>query len=83
MERAEAHSQYPAVRLIEATPAAYRLVAEADLHAVTTPLPARGGGTRPTPLLSFPAWNAPVLSHGLLYLRGKDTLVALELVARD
>ena len=26
------------------------------------------------------AWAAPVLSHGLLYLRGRDRLVCLELI---
>lgn len=33
------------------------------------------------PLLAYPAWAAPVLSHGLLYVRGKDKLVCLELIA--
>jgi len=32
-------------------------------------------------LLRSPAWAAPVLSHGLLYLRGKDQLVCLELIS--
>ena len=32
------------------------------------------------PLLKYPAWAAPVLSHGLLYLRGKDQLVCVELI---
>jgi outer membrane protein assembly factor BamB len=31
-------------------------------------------------LLSHPAWNAPALAHGILYVRGKDRLVALELI---
>jgi outer membrane protein assembly factor BamB len=31
-------------------------------------------------LLKPPAWAAPVLSHGLLYVRGKDRLVCLELI---
>jgi hypothetical protein len=30
-------------------------------------------------LLKYPAWAAPVLSHGLLYVRGKDRLVCLDL----
>jgi hypothetical protein len=34
----------------------------------------------PAHLLRYPAWAAPVLSHGLLYLRGKDRLVCLELI---
>ncbi len=32
------------------------------------------------PLLEYPAWAAPVLSHGLLYVRGKDRLLCLELI---
>jgi outer membrane protein assembly factor BamB len=31
-------------------------------------------------LLKYPAWAAPILSHGLLYVRGKDRLVCLELI---
>lgn len=30
------------------------------------------------PLLKYPAWTAPILSHGLLYVRGKDRLVCLQ-----
>ena len=32
------------------------------------------------PLLKEPAWSAPILSHGLLYVRGKDRLVCVELI---
>jgi outer membrane protein assembly factor BamB len=31
-------------------------------------------------LLEYPCWAAPILSHGLLYVRGKDRLVCLELI---
>lgn len=34
------------------------------------------------PLLEYPAWAAPILSHGLLYVRGKERLVCLELIPR-
>ena len=27
-----------------------------------------------------PAWAAPILSHGLMYLRGKSELVCVELI---
>ncbi len=30
------------------------------------------------PLLQYPAWAAPILSHGLLYVRGDDRLLCLE-----
>jgi hypothetical protein len=35
-------------------------------------------GTRP--LLRYPAWSPPVLSHGILYLRAKGWLAAFELI---
>ena len=38
-------------------------------------------GERPR-MLKYPAWAAPILSHGLLYVRGADRLVCIEL-ARD
>ncbi|MFL5342113.1 MAG: PQQ-binding-like beta-propeller repeat protein [Gemmataceae bacterium] len=31
-------------------------------------------------LLQYPCWAAPVLSHGLMYLRGKEKLLCLELI---
>jgi hypothetical protein len=32
------------------------------------------------PRLRFPCWAAPILAHGLLYVRGRDRLVCLELI---
>jgi outer membrane protein assembly factor BamB len=32
------------------------------------------------PLLQEPAWAAPILSHGLLYVRGRDRLVCMEVI---
>lgn len=32
------------------------------------------------PVLEYPCWAAPIVSHGLLYLRGKDRLICLELI---
>jgi outer membrane protein assembly factor BamB len=31
-------------------------------------------------LLEYPCWAAPILAHGLLYVRGKDRLICLELI---
>jgi outer membrane protein assembly factor BamB len=31
-------------------------------------------------LLRYPCWAAPILAHGLLYVRGRDQLVCLELI---
>ena len=35
---------------------------------------------RGEPLLEYPCWAAPILAHGLLYVRGHDRLVCLELI---
>lgn len=35
------------------------------------------------PLLRYPCWAAPILSHGLMYLRGEDRLVCVELIPRQ
>jgi outer membrane protein assembly factor BamB len=32
------------------------------------------------PLLQYPCWAAPILAHGLLYVRGDERLVCLELI---
>lgn len=53
--------------LVEATGEGYREVARAGFGP---------GG----PLVSSPVWNEPVLAQGLLYLRGKDRLLALEVI---
>jgi hypothetical protein len=57
------------LRLIKATPKGYQQVAESIVRE--TPDGA--------PLLKPPAWAAPIISHGLLYVRGDDRLVCLRL----
>lgn len=37
-------------------------------------------GVTPPQLLKYPCWAAPILSHGLLYVRGSDRLLCLELI---
>ncbi len=34
------------------------------------------------PLVSYPAWNPPVLANGLLYVRGADKLRCFDLRAK-
>ncbi len=70
--------EYGTLRLVAADPERYREIAAVDYSAVMVPEP---GGAGERPLLVFPAWNAPVLANGRLYLTGKDTLVALDLRA--
>jgi outer membrane protein assembly factor BamB len=61
-------SENGVLRLLRQNPERYDLVAEWTPEAE---------GEK---LLTAPAWNAPVLAHGILYVRGKDRLVALELI---
>jgi hypothetical protein len=58
------------LRLVMATEKQYVEVAKAVVRAnVESP-----------PLIKAPAWAAPIVSHGLLYVRGVDRLVCLRLI---
>ena len=83
--------EYGELRVIEATPEAFRPVSMVDLGdglgaaSAKSPILSdtmRQDKTAP-PRLRFPAWNAPVLSHGMLYVRGKDQLLAFDLLPQD
>ena len=73
--------------LLEADPERYAPVAQADFGVATTTEneeaktgPSEAAMDRPR--LRFPVWNAPVLSHGRLYLRGRDQVVVLDLAPK-
>lgn len=84
------------VLLVEATPERYNVVADATpllpkAAVVETEGPSKSTGEARTEeqkgrdgvtrqLLRYPAWSPPVLSHGILYLRGKGRLAAFELI---
>ncbi|MCA9248709.1 MAG: PQQ-like beta-propeller repeat protein [Planctomycetales bacterium] len=63
-------SEDGALRLLRATPEKFDEVSEM--------IPRDGAGL--DRLLEYPAWAAPVLSHGLLYVRGKSKLLCFELI---
>ncbi len=65
-------SEYGIVALIKVNPQKFEPV------AVTVLAPVKDG--EPRPLLESPAWAAPIVSHGLMYLRGAKELVCLELI---
>jgi len=67
------------LRLIKANPEKYELVAEAVLEDRPRTEPNPFGFQAPK-LLRYPAWAAPILANGLLYVRGADRLVCLELI---
>jgi outer membrane protein assembly factor BamB len=57
------------LRLLKVNPQKYEEVSSVELAAASG-----------APLLQYPCWSAPILSHGLLYVRGRDRLVCLELI---
>ncbi len=61
------------LELIKPSPSSINVVAKVELGDI--PDPRTGAG-----LLEYPCWAAPVLSHGLLYLRGNNSLVCLDLI---
>ncbi len=65
--------EYGRLELIRPSPKQLNVVAEADL---SQPNPANGN----QPLVKYPCWAAPVLAQGLLYVRGKDHLMCLDLI---
>lgn len=74
-------TEYGELLLIEANPEEFRLLAIAPMTQVPPNESSTGRRLgRPRPLVRYPAWSPPVLSHGLLYVRGSDRLVALELI---
>ena len=68
------------VRLLTATPEAYDEVATLDLENPELPVGplapiGRPGARR---LLNYPCWAAPIVSHGLIYVRGEGRVVCLD-----
>jgi outer membrane protein assembly factor BamB len=66
------------LRLIKVNPEKYDLVTEVVLRRAEGDRDPIDGG--PPRLLKYPCWAAPILSHGLLYVRGDDRLVCVELI---
>jgi outer membrane protein assembly factor BamB len=70
--------EFGSLELIKVNPEKYDLVSEITYkRPSTTPLPP---GLDDSQLLRSPCWAAPVLSHGLMYVRGNDRLVCVELI---
>jgi outer membrane protein assembly factor BamB len=65
-------SEDGSLRLVRATPAGYEELAKCELTAADG-----------VPLLTYPAWAAPALARGLLYVQGADRLVCLQLLKTE
>jgi len=66
-------TEYGELLLLRATPDRFDAVARVKLRDKAQL------GKSPSELIEYPAWAAPIVSHGLLYVRGKDRLVCLDL----
>jgi outer membrane protein assembly factor BamB len=66
-----------ALRLLRVNPKKYDEVSSVELRP---PGPDGKPDERAAPLLEYPCWAAPILSNGLLYVRGRNRLVCLELM---
>ena len=73
-------TEYGGLLLLKANSEKFDLVAKTILPLEKEEEPELAqAGVKPH-LLHYPAWAAPILSHGLLYLRGAGRLVCLELI---
>jgi outer membrane protein assembly factor BamB len=69
--------EYGDLRLLKVNPKKFEQVSRMEVY----PADKQGKPDREAdPLLSYPCWAAPVLANGLLYERGRDYLVCLELI---
>ncbi len=68
------------LRLLKVNPQKYEPVAEVVLRGAAGSAGSEAFDFGPPRLLKYPAWAAPILSHGLLYVRGADRLICLELI---
>ena len=69
------------LQLIKANPQRCDIVAEVALRNEAGN--SQSLGLTPPSLLRYPCWAAPILAHGLLYVRGADRLVCLELIPSE
>jgi len=73
------------LRLIRANPDQYELVSEFTPRVTDGDVRPGDGLEGPPdanarPLLAYPAWAAPIVAHGLMYVRGKDRVACYEII---
>ena len=72
------------IQMVAADETSFRVVTDIDLGEIVSGLKIDGMDNleiaKNQPLLRSPVWAPPTLAHGLLYLRGENQLVCLELI---
>ena len=61
------------LELIRPTPEKLDVVAQVDLSRIDD-------SSDGDPLLDYPCWSPPIVSHGALYVRGRDRLICFDLI---
>jgi hypothetical protein len=72
--------EYGSLILFKANPNKFEPVGE---YLFENPKATDNQGLRAPLLLQYPCWAAPIISHGLLYLRGSDRLLCVDLIPED
>lgn len=67
--------EYGRLELMRPNPERFESIAECDLGRVAD--------QQGLPLLEYPCWAAPIVSHGRLYIRGKDRLLCLQIISKS
>jgi hypothetical protein len=73
--------EFGTLRLIRANPAKCEVVSQVILRGAGTARDPYDMG--PSRLLKYPCWAAPIVAHGLAYVRGADRVVCLEVIPGD
>ncbi len=68
--------EYGVLQLAKIDGDEYRIVSEMDLGSIKAP-------QENSPLVVAPSWAPPVVSHGLLYIRGANRVICLELASES
>jgi hypothetical protein len=70
--------EYGQLLVFKVNPEKYEPVSDVLLADSAGAAGPRFPGAEPPALLKYPAWAAPIIAHGRLYVRGKDRLVCLD-----
>jgi outer membrane protein assembly factor BamB len=73
-------TEYGELLLIKVNPKKFELVSRVAPTVPAPPPPALV--SEPSKLLNYPAWASPVISHGLLYVRGEGRLACFEIMKK-
>lgn len=73
-------SETGSLRLVRANPEKYELVSEFTPRLAEQGTDPGNADESARPLLAYPAWAAPIVARGLMYVRGKDRVACYEII---